>query len=96
VIIDGACLQAYAASGRSDIQSVIARDDGSGLDIERMPVAVAENDTLARNSGGPVFVFQGDGVLAKGIISGGIGSKLLFSAWENVIKVYNGYPVTPP
>jgi hypothetical protein len=47
------------------------------------------------DSGGPVFTLQGDGVRAKGIVSAGGGTTMLFQDWADVIRQYNGYPVTP-
>ena len=48
------------------------------------------------DSGGPVFSLMGSGVRAKGIVSGGAGSELLFQDWADVIQQFNAYPVTPP
>jgi hypothetical protein len=47
------------------------------------------------DSGGPVFSLMGDGVRAKGSVTGGSGSTLFFQDWADVIRLYNGYPVTP-
>lgn len=48
------------------------------------------------DSGGPVFALLGDGVRAKGSVTGGSGTTLFFQDWADVIRLYNGYPVTPP
>ncbi|GAA3191300.1 hypothetical protein ACFO1B_40830 [Dactylosporangium siamense] len=43
----------------------------------------------------PVFSLDGDGVRAKGILSGGNDSTLmLFQDWADVIRLYNAYPRT--
>ncbi|HSX60388.1 MAG TPA: hypothetical protein VLF18_09330 [Tahibacter sp.] len=48
------------------------------------------------DSGGPVFSLLGDGVRAKGSVTGGSGTTMFFQDWADVIRLYNGYPVTPP
>lgn len=48
------------------------------------------------DSGGPVFALLGDGVRAKGSVTGGSGTTMFFQDWADVIRLYNGYPVTPP
>ena len=47
------------------------------------------------DSGGPVFTLMGDGVRAKGVVSAGSGTTMLFQDWADVIRLYGGYPVTP-
>ena len=47
------------------------------------------------DSGGPVFSLLGDGVRAKGSVTGGGGTHLYFQDWADVIRIYGGYPVTP-
>ena len=47
------------------------------------------------DSGGPVFTLQGSGVRAKGSVSAGSGTTMYFQDWADVIRLYNGYPVTP-
>ncbi len=53
--------------------------------------------TAARggDSGGPVFALLGDGVRAKGSVTGGGGTTMYFQDWADVIRLYSGYPVTP-
>ncbi len=46
------------------------------------------------DSGGPVFTLMGAGVRAKGIVSAGGGTSMFFQDWADVIRLYNGYPVT--
>ena len=47
------------------------------------------------DSGGPVFSLDGDGVRAKGILSGGNdGTQMVFQDWADVIRLYNAYPRT--
>lgn len=47
------------------------------------------------DSGGPVFSLMGDGVRAKGSVTGGSGTTMYFQDWADVIRLYSGYPVTP-
>jgi len=50
------------------------------------------------DSGGPVFTLLGDGVRAKGIVTGGAGggSTMYYQDWPTVTSVYPGVvPVTP-
>jgi hypothetical protein len=46
------------------------------------------------DSGGPVFSLMGDGVRAKGVLSAGEGSSLLFQDWADLIRIWGFYPVT--
>jgi streptogrisin D len=48
------------------------------------------------DSGGPVFTLMGTGVRAKGTISAGGGSELLFQDWADYLRQWpNMYPRTP-
>jgi|GEM_PF-2423630 len=49
------------------------------------------------DSGGPVFTLDGNGVRAKGIVSGGSasGNKMVFQDWHDVIRLFGAYPRTP-
>ncbi len=46
------------------------------------------------DSGGPVFTLMGNGVRAKGITSAGSDTTMYFQDWADVIRLYDGYPVT--
>jgi hypothetical protein len=74
-------------------------DGDFGYTIRNLTQATQINGQTAvrgGDSGGPVFVLQGDGVLAKGTITAGGGAGMLFSGWANVRAVYSGaVPVTP-
>ncbi|HKQ72483.1 MAG TPA: hypothetical protein VJ810_02070 [Blastocatellia bacterium] len=75
-------------------------DGDWGYTIRNLTEAIQINGQIAGqpgDSGGPVFSLLGDGVIAKGTVTGGdLGSYLVFSGWENVSAVYPGVvPVTP-
>jgi hypothetical protein len=74
-------------------------DGDFGYTIRNLTEAYQRDGHIASmrgDSGGPVFVLQGDGVLAKGTITAGDLTLMLFSGWANVRAVYSGaVPVTP-
>src|SRR5262249_26457888 len=56
--------EAMKARGGSDIQSIVTKYDGSGLDVERMPADAAAKETLERANAGLGALKSADQVLA--------------------------------